>query len=128
MSHFTHLQTSLRHLPALCAALTDLGLEWQAGPAPVRGYQGQAQEAAVVVPQENGYDLGFAWNGTSYALVTDLQYWQQPLTVRGFLNEVTQRYAYHTVLGETTAQGFQIAEEQRQADGSIRLVLQRWAG
>jgi hypothetical protein len=56
-----------------------------------------------------------------------LQYWQQPWTVNRFLNEVTQRYAYHTVVNETAKQGFQIAEQQKNEDGSIRVVLQRWA-
>jgi len=60
-------------------------------------------------------------------LVADLQYWQQPLSVDGFLNKVTQRYAYHSVLSETAKQGFQVAEQQNQADGSIRLVVQRWS-
>ncbi|NET49561.1 MAG: DUF1257 domain-containing protein, partial [Merismopedia sp. SIO2A8] len=55
------------------------------------------------------------------------QYWQQPLTVQGFLNRVTQRYAYHTVVNETTKQGFQIAQEQKAENGAIRLVLQRWS-
>jgi hypothetical protein len=40
---------------------------------------------------------------------------------------VTQRYAYHTVLNATTDRGFQISEQQKNEDGSIRLVLQRWS-
>ncbi len=84
--------------------------------------------AEVVVEQDNNYDFGFSWNGSEYELVADLQYWQQPLTVEGFLRKVTQRYAYHTVVNETSKQGFQISEEQKNQDGSIRLVVQRWNG
>ncbi|NET08700.1 MAG: DUF1257 domain-containing protein [Symploca sp. SIO2B6] len=127
MSHFSQIKTQIRNLDALKAALTDTSIDWMAGPMDVRGYQGQTQVADIAIQQENGYDIGFRWNGTEYELVADLQYWQQPLTVQGFLNRVTQRYAYHTVVNETTKQGFQIAQEQKAENGAIRLVLQRWS-
>ncbi len=127
MSHFSQIKTQIRNLVSLEAALKDLGISYQTGSTAVQGYQGQTHEAQVAIAQENGYDIGFRWNGTEYELVADLQYWQQPLTVDGFLRQVTQRYAYHTVITETTKQGFQVAEQQKQADGSIRLVLQRWS-
>lgn len=127
MSHFSNIKTKIRNLNYLTAALNDLGIEWQPGPSPVRGYQGQTRNAEVVISQANNYDLGFSWNGQEYELVTDLQYWQQPLTVEGFLRQVTQRYAYHTVVNESSKQGFQLAEQQKNQDGSIRLVVQRWS-
>ncbi|MBD0267622.1 MAG: DUF1257 domain-containing protein, partial [Cyanobacteria bacterium Co-bin8] len=43
-------------------------------------------------------------------------------------NQVTQRYAFHTVLSESSRQGFQVAEQQVNQDGSIRIVVQRWNG
>ncbi len=126
MSHFTNIKTQLRNLPSLKSALNDLDIDWKEGEANVRGYQGQTRTAQVVVEQNNNYDIGFSWNGEEYELVADLQYWQQPLSVDGFLQRITQRYAYHTVVNETSTQGFQIAQEEKNQDGSIRLVLQRW--
>lgn len=128
MSHFSQIKTQIRDLTSLQAALTDLGVDWKAGPQAVRGYRGQTQNAEVAIEQDNGYDIGFKWNGHEYELVADLQYWKQTLSVDGFLNRVTQRYAYHTVLSETTKQGFQVAEQHQNQDGSIRVVLQRWNG
>lgn len=127
MSHFSQIKTQIRNLSSLKAALNDLAIDWKEGPATVRGYQGQTHSAEVVIEQENQYDVGFRWNGTEYELVADLQYWQQPLTVNGFLSQVSQRYAYHTVMNATSEQGFQVAEEQKNEDGSIRLVVQRWS-
>ena len=127
MSHFSNIKTKIRNLSFLKAALNDMGIDWKEGSEPIRGYQGQTKDAEVVVQQNNNYDFGFSWNGSEYELVADLQYWQQPLTVDGFLRKVTQRYAYHTVIGETTKQGFEISEQQKNQDGSIRLVLQRWS-
>jgi hypothetical protein len=127
MSHFSNIKTQIRNLDSLKAALTDLGIQWKEGPSSVRGYQGQTRTAEVVVEQENQYDVGFSWNGNEYELVADLQYWQQPLTVEGFLRKVTQSYAYRTVVSESSKQGFQVSEQQKNEDGSIRLVVQRWS-
>lgn len=130
MSHFSQIKTKIRNLPALQAALTDLSVDWKSGPCTVRGYQGQTETAEVAIAQANGYDIGFRLNAETgeYELVADLQYWQQPLSVDGFLGQVSQRYAYHTVVTETARQGFQVSEQVDQKDGSIRLVLQRWGG
>jgi len=127
MSHFSNIKTQIRNLSSLKEALNDLEIEWKSGPNKVRGYQGQTRTAEVAIAQENDYDIGFSWNGSEYELIADLQYWQQPWSVDGFLNRVTQRYAYHTVLAETEKQGFQVSEQQNNEDGSIRLVVQRWS-
>ncbi|EDX87716.1 conserved hypothetical protein [Synechococcus sp. PCC 7335] len=128
MSHFSQIKTKLRNLSSLQLALSDAGVRWQAGPKAVRGYQGDTQTAEIVIEQDNGYDVGFKQNSQTgnYELIADLQYWKQPLSVQGFLNKVTQRYAYHTVLNESVDQGFQVSEQATNEDGSIRLVLQRW--
>ncbi|MBO9999764.1 MAG: DUF1257 domain-containing protein [Cyanobacteria bacterium SID2] len=127
MSHFSHIKTQIRNLNALQTALGELGIDWKPGPQEVRGYRGQTHTADVVIEQDNGYDIGFSWNGQAYDLVADLQYWQQNGSVDRFLNKVTQQYAFQTVMQETAKQGFQVAERQTNEDGSIRLVLQRWS-
>ncbi len=127
MSHFSQIKTQIRNLESLQDALSDLGIDWKPGPGEVRGYHGQTHAAEVTIEQQNGYDIGFRWNGQEYELVADLQYWQQNLSVDGFVRQVTQCYAYQTVVKETTKVGFQVAEQQKNADGSIRLVVQRWS-
>lgn len=127
MSHFSNIKTQIRNLNCLQAALTDLGIDWKSGPVPVRGYQGQTKTAEVVIEQENGYDIGFSSNGQEYELVADLQFWKQAWSVDRFLSKVTQQYAYQAVMSETSKQGFQVAEQQKNEDGSIRLVVQRWS-
>ena len=127
MSHFSNIKTKIRNLTALKTSLTNLGIYWKEGPRTVRVYQGQTLTAEVVVEQANNYDIGFSWNGQEYELVADLQYWQQPLTVDGFLKQVTKGYALETILQESAKQGFQVAEQTNNQDGSIRLVVQRWS-
>ena len=127
MSHFSSIKTQIRNLTSLKASLKDLGIDWKEGPHLVRGYQGQTSQAQIVIEQKNNYDIGFSWNGQEYELIADLQYWQQPWTVDGFLQRVTQGYAVHTVLNESSKQGFSVTEQQKNKDGSIRLVVQRWS-
>ncbi len=127
MSHFSQIKTQIRNIDSLKDALDELGVDWKQGPREVRGYRGQTHAAEITIEQENGYDIGFRWNGKEYELVADLQYWQQNKSVEGFLRQVTQRYAYQTVLKETTRVGFQVAEQKQNQDGSISLVVQRWS-
>ena len=128
MSHFSNIKTKIRNIESLTAALTDLGIDWKTGSQPVRGYQGDSRTAAVTIAQENGYDIGFSRNeDNEYELIADLQFWQQNWSVDRFISQVTQRYAYHTVVTAATKQGFQVAEEVDRQDGSIKLVVQRWS-
>ncbi len=126
MSHFSQIKTQIRNLETLKASLSDNGIDWKSGPVNVRGYRGQTFAADLAIEQDNGYDIGFRWNGSEYELVADLQYWQQPLSVDGFLNRITQSYACKTVVAATAEQGFQVADQHQNSDGSVRLVLQRW--
>jgi hypothetical protein len=129
MSHFSNIKTQLRKIEYLTAALDDLGVTWESGgDRPIRGYQGETLSAEIAITQNNGYDIGFARNGDAYELVADLQFWEQNWSVDRFLNHVNQRYAYHTVRNEAAKQGFQVAEEVNNNDGSVRLVVQRWNG
>ncbi len=128
MSHFSKVKTQIRSLEPLQTALTELGVDWKSGNVPMRGHEGSSTTAELVIEQSNGYDVGFQWNGSEYALVADMQFWQQPWTVESFLQKVTQRYAIATVMSESNDQGFALSEQQVREDGSVRLVLQRWNG
>ena len=68
------------------------------------------------------------WNegSKSYELVADLDLWKQSIPVERFLSQLTQRYAFNTVLETTAQEGFQIAEQKKNIDGSIELVVTRW--
>jgi hypothetical protein len=126
MSHFSKIKTSLKDLNLLQKSLDDLGVAWDASLHTVKGYKDQNHFANLVITQTNNYDIGFTWNGMEYQLVADLQFWQQPWSVELFLDKVTQRYAYNSIIKATQDQGFQTIEETAQENGSIRLTLQRW--
>jgi hypothetical protein len=126
MSHFTKVKTKLYDLAILKKSLSDLQLEWTDESQEVRGYKGQKQQAEVVIRQKNNYDLGFKWNGNEYELVADLMFWAQPHSVDRFLNQVTQRYAYNSILQVSEKQDFQFVQADNSQNGSIRLLLRRY--
>ncbi|HOA23390.1 MAG TPA: DUF1257 domain-containing protein [Aggregatilineales bacterium] len=123
MSHFTRVRTQLRDLDTVRRALEDLGFEVVEN-APVRGYNGQQERADLVVQTGSEYNLGFRREGQNVVMVAD--FWGLRIDREGFLNRVTQRYAYLTVLDQAQKQGWQSVAEEVQEDGSIRLVMQRW--
>lgn len=127
MSHFSKIKTTLKDLSLLKKALTDLSISWDTEVKQIKGYKNQTSFANLVISQNNNYDIGFSWNGFEYQLVADLQFWQQPWSVELFLDKVTQRYAYHSIVTATDKQGFKTIEEVKLEDNSIHLTLQRWS-
>tara|TARA_Y100001968_G_scaffold312148_1_gene335009 strand:- start:36295 stop:36687 length:393 start_codon:yes stop_codon:yes gene_type:complete len=128
MSHFSTVKTQLRKREPLLQALIDLGYVPEEGKTNVRGYRGQTVEAELAVKLDKSGDFGFRWNKTSgtYELVTDLDLWNESVPVERFVSKLTQRYAFNAVLTETAKEGFQIAEQKNNIDGSIELVVTRW--
>jgi len=126
MSHFSKIQTSLKDLDLLKKSLNDLSIHWEPELNRIRGYRDQTTFANIVIKQRNNYDIGFSWNGFEYQLVADIQFWQQPWSIELFLDRVSQRYAYNSIVESTSNQGFQTVNETVQEDGSIKLTLQRW--
>ncbi|MEB3234573.1 MAG: DUF1257 domain-containing protein [Cyanobacteriota bacterium] len=129
MSHFSTIKTELRDRQALEAALAALGHAPAAGPRQVRGYRGQQETADLVVTPDQGGDLGFRCNPDTgaYELVTDLDLWGLPVPPERFLAQLQQRYALEAILAASAAEGFQVAEQTNADDGSIELVVTRWA-
>jgi hypothetical protein len=128
MSHFSTVKTELRQREPLLLALQDMGFAPEEGERTVRGYRGQTVAAELAVPMQNGGDFGFRMNAETgaYELVTDLDLWKQAIPIERFLSKLTQRYALNSVLAATHTEGFELAEQSVQQDGSIELVVTRW--
>jgi len=127
MSHFTTVKTQLAEAEHLRHALRDLGYRYTEGQAEVRDYSGNRIPVEICVRTKNKhYSIGFRKVGETYQCVAD---WA---SVRGvnqetFLQQVTQRYAYHAATASLQAQGFSVAAEETLKDGRIHLVLRRMA-
>ena len=132
MSHFTRVKTEITDLGCLLEALADMGFdEVETGTnLGLYGYEGRLREerADVVIRRKfvgsASNDIGFHLepDGTYQAIVSEYDGRIRPK----FLQEVTQRYAYHVVTRGAEAQGFTIDSEEVQQDGSIKLICTQW--
>ena len=106
----------------LTQALSDLGHAWREGPARL-GLFGPRVDIKV---QVRGHNVGFRKAGKTYEMVVvGERGWS---TSRAqFLQQVSQRYAYHAARAKLEEQGFTLASEEVQEDGRIHLVLRRMA-
>ncbi len=135
MSHFTAIKTQIKDAAALVKALSDVGfkqVEVHDTAQHLYGFQGdiRSQTAEVIIRRKHiggaSNDMGFQRqaDGTFEAMISEYdrrQYSQQ------WLNQVTQRYGYHVLMATAPAQGFTVEEEDVLADGTIRVVVGRWA-
>ena len=133
MSHFTKCDLKMTNVEALKKALADMEMnviEAEAGQqVVVRGYRGQTLSADLKIDMGT-YDIGVVKNDDgTLDLVAD---WWGVETTKGISEEelktrLKQRYAYHNVLMACEAKGYSVEEEVNQEDGSIQLVVRKWA-
>ena len=124
MSHFTRIQTKLQNMATVQRALEDLGYVVEEG-GKVRGHGNQRTATDLVVTMDGRFDVGFGQQSNGeVTMVAD--FWSLKVDRKAFLEQITQRYAYFTVLEQAEAQGFHVTTQENQQDGSIRLVMQRW--
>jgi len=121
MSHFTHIKTRFQNLFYLEKALNRLNIVHQ------KKETTQNSNVNLVIPQSNGYDLEFSWNGQEYELVADISFWEQTYPVENFIDRIAQQYAGEVVIGESQKVGFQPVKYQHNSDGSNTLILERWS-
>ena len=122
MSHFTHMKTRFQNLFYLEKALNRLNIVHKQEIV----QNSNLSNVNLVIPQSNGYDIEFCWNGQEYELVVDMSFWEQPYPIENFIDKVAQQYAGEVVIGESQKIGFQPVKYQQNSDGSNTLVLERW--
>ena len=133
MSHFTKCDLKMTNYEALKKALADMELMFQEAEegqmVSVRGYRGQTLDASLKIDMGT-YDIGVVkqQDGT-LDLVAD---WWGVETTKGVSEEelktrLKQRYAYHNVLMACEAKGYTVEEEVNEEDGTINLVVRKWA-
>ena len=121
MSHLTYMKTRFQNLSYLEKALSKLNIAFNQQKS-----NPELSQRNLVIPQANGHEIEFCWNGQEYELVVDLSFWNQPYPVQTFIDKVAQNYANENVIGESQKIGFQVINAQKNSDGSQTLILERW--
>ena len=123
MSQTVDLVIVVRGLSELIAAIAEGGLTHEETAA-FRSEDGRTHAVDLVVRDEAGAAVGVkvdARTGTATFVGHDRGGQAQALAHR-----IAQRYAYSKVTQELKRKGYQIAREEKQKDGTIKLVAQRW--
>lgn len=118
MSHFTRLKTKFQNLFYLEKALNKLNITHQ------KDLNINCEK--LVIPQSNGYNIEFVWNGNEYELIVDMSFWNQSYPVENFVDQIAQKYAGEVIIGESEKMGFQPLSFSKSKNGSNTLVLERW--
>jgi len=124
MSHFTHVKTRFQNLSYIKKALSKLNIAHEE--KILTNSEIKTAVTNLVIPQSNGYNIEFLWNGQNYELVVDISYWEQPYPIESFIDKVAQQYAGEMIIGESQKTGFQTIKYKQNVDGSNTLVLERW--
>lgn len=126
MSHFTHMKTRFQNLFYLEKALSRLNIVHKEKNNSNNVSMSEVANISLLIPQSNGYNIEFLWNGQEYELVVDMSYWQQSCPIESFIDKVAQQYAGEVIIGESQKTGFQPIKYQQNVDGSNTLILERW--
>jgi len=135
MSHFTTIKTQIKDSTALVKALEDVGfktVEVHETPQHLYGFQGDIRPDTAEIIVRRKYigaasnDIGFQRqaDGTYQAVISEYDRHQYSQT---WLNRLTQRYGYHQLLETAATQGFAVEQQEVLEDGTIRVVVGRWA-
>lgn len=135
MSHFTCIRTQIKNVNALEKALADVGFEQvevHQTARPLYGYQGDVREqtAEVIIRRQyigsESNDIGFKRqeDGHFEAIISEYDCGQYS---QDWLNQLSQRYAYHTLMVMAQQEGFTVEEEEVLKNGTVRVVVARWA-
>jgi hypothetical protein len=120
------MKTSFQNLFYLEKALNKLNIVNQKQQINLDQLDSKSKNINLIIPQSNGYDIEFTWNGEEYELVADMSFWEQSSPVENFIDKLSQQYAGELIIGESQKTGFQPIKYQQNADGSNTLVLERW--
>ena len=73
MSHFTHIKTHFQNLFYLEKALNRLNINYKQQ----EETNSNSSHISLIIPESNGYDISFCWNGQEYDLIADISFWEE---------------------------------------------------
>lgn len=124
MSQSVELIIAVVGMTELIKAVVDAGLRHEAR-AEYRGQDGRTHAVDLVVSDERGTQLGVKVDKKT-GLATFVGHDGKDKRATALAHRIAQRYAYSKTLEELKRKGYQIAKEEKQKDGTIKLVAQRW--
>jgi Protein of unknown function (DUF1257) len=128
MSHFTEVKTKLKCLVTIKKAIAKMGFTLKENVTHVRGYQGQLEEAEVVIDTKSSFDIGVVKTVDGYNLVGDWEMLQVRAGVEKeeFIQELNRTYAYEKVMDEVKKRGYTVVEETTSEQQHVTVRVRKW--
>ena len=134
MSHFTRIKTQINNLITLKQTLKDLNIDFTESDTNtkllIKGWDNQSQEVLLELKNGGPYSIGLVFNDktNTYEFIAD--WWGAETYIEksqeNYINEITQRYAYNTVMMKIKTKGYEIINEDTDEHDNIRIVLRKW--
>jgi hypothetical protein len=133
MSHFTTVKTQISDLVRLKTIINEMGygiLEASEGlKIYIDGWNKAKEEVILKIKTGCSYDIGVIRNEEGmYEFVAD--WWgvesTSGIVQEDFINKITQKYAYSTVMDKIREKGYDVVEEEVDDKQTIRIVVRRW--
>jgi hypothetical protein len=123
MSQHAGLVVSVQGLALLFQVLADLGAQYRAEKR-MRTSDGASHEVDYVV-KDGEAEVGVQVDRKTEK-VTLIPKDCDAGPGKALAGRIAQRWAYSKAVGELKRKGYAVAKEEKQADGSVRVVMQRW--
>ena len=124
MSQRLEMSIVIEGLAALAQAIAEAGLQCTRDTS-FRSEDGAVHAVDMVVQDERGTRVGVAVDAAT-GRARFVTHEKDPRRGTAVAHRVAQRYAYSRVMEDLRRKGYQVAREEKQADGSIKVVAQRW--
>jgi hypothetical protein len=124
MSQSVELVIAVVGMAELIKAVVDSGLRHEER-SEYRAQDGRTHAVDLVLTDERGTQLGVKVDKKT-GLATFVGHDGKDKRASALANRIAQRYAYSKTLAELKRKGYQITKEEKQKDGTIKLVAQRW--
>lgn len=124
MSQVVELGIVIEGMAALVKAIAEAGLQSRREKS-FRSEDGKVHAVDMVVTDESGTEVGVSVDKKT-GQATFVTREKDARRGSALANRVAQRYAYSRVMEDLKRKGYQVAKEETQQDGSIRVVAQRW--
>nr|YP_010988180.1 hypothetical protein UYM82_pgp199 [Rhodochorton tenue]WOK79396.1 hypothetical protein [Rhodochorton tenue] len=118
MSHLSKVTTKIKDQSILKKSLTDLQIPWDSTPGINDIY---------ICGRDKLFNALFKWEENRYEFIADSSTWQEKNMLFSILEKIQQKYAYNIILTASREEGFNDIKQNISQDGSIKIVLEKWA-
>ena len=125
MSQSVELSVVVVGMADLVRAVLEAGAQAYQEQKELKTADGRTHEVDLVVKDDQGTEVGVRVDGKT-GVATFVGHDGKDKRATALAQRVVQRYAYSKVVDELKRKGYQIGKEEKQKDGTIKLVAQRW--